>query len=417
MKYSKLKEFCDLQNGYAFKSEDYVSESNTLVCRMSNIRPDATFDIKYNAKYVPDDFTIKYNDFILKDGDVIIAMTDMANDPRILGVPTIIDTKGYNLLLNQRVGKIKTIDLTKIHLPYLKVALARRENKSYFKKFAGGGLQLNVGKNDILNLKIPLPSIPDQIHIANLLSKAENLISQRKESIRLLDEYLKSTFLEMFYSNPLAEKWSEVKFEALAAKKKGSMRSGPFGSSLLHSEFSETGDVKVLGIDNVVKNRFEWKRNRCISNEKFQELKRYQVFPNDVLISIMATLGRTAVVPQNIPICINSKHLAAITLDLNIANPYFVSYAFYNHPSILKQMSNSVIGAIMDGLNLTIIRNINLKCPPIELQTQFAQIVEKTESLKAQYQQSLQELEQLYGSLSQRAFKGELTVKNSSLGI
>ena len=53
--------------------------------------------------------------------------------------------------------------------------------------------------------------------------------------------------------------------------------------------------------------------------------------------------------------------------------------------------------------------------PPIELQTQFAQIVEKTDALKTQYQQSLQELENMYGSLSQKAFKGELSVKENNL--
>jgi type I restriction enzyme S subunit len=54
------------------------------------------------------------------------------------------------------------------------------------------------------------------------------------------------------------------------------------------------------------------------------------------------------------------------------------------------------------------IAKISIPVPPFELQTQFAQIVEKTEALKTQYQQSLQELEHLYGSLSQKAFRGEL---------
>ena len=281
----------------------------------------------------------------------------------------------------------------------------------YLKRKATGATIMHINRKSLEQLEIPDLEIDDQLHIANLLSKAENLIVQRKESIRLLDEFLKSTFLEMFYDNPETIEWDEVKFEELAEKKKASMRSGPFGSSLLHGEFTETGDVKVLGIDNVVTNRFTWKRNRCITSEKFKELKRYQVFPNDVLISIMATLGRTAVVPKDIPLCINSKHLAAITLNKEIANPYFVAYAFHSHPLIVRQMSNNVKGAIMDGLNLTIIRRIKLKQPPIKLQNKFGEVFEKTEALKTQYQQSLQELENLYGSLSQKAFRGELSVK------
>ncbi len=61
------------------------------------------------------------------------------------------------------------------------------------------------------------------------------------------------------------------------------------------------------------------------------------------------------------------------------------------------------------------LKMMKLPILPIELQTQFAQIVEKTEALKTQYQQSFQELENLFGSLSQEAFRGELSIKDESL--
>lgn len=102
----KLSEICDLQNGYAFKSTDYVEVSNTLSCRMSNIRLGGIFDIEYNSRYLPDSFSEKFKNFLLKDGDLVIAMTDLANDPKLLGVPTLVKTGGKNILLNQRVGKL-----------------------------------------------------------------------------------------------------------------------------------------------------------------------------------------------------------------------------------------------------------------------------------------------------------------------
>ncbi len=78
-------------------------------------------------------------------------------------------------------------------------------------------------------------------------------------------------------------------------------------------------------------------------------------------------------------------------------------------------MTNNVKGAIMDGLNLTIIRKIKMKLPPVEHQNVFGEIFEKAESLKTQHQQSLQELENLYGILSQKAFRGELNLKDEGL--
>jgi type I restriction enzyme M protein len=165
--YVKLKTLCDLQNGFAFKSSDYVTHSNTLNFRMSNIRPNGILDLQHNEKYLPDEFVKKYKDFILKDGDVVIAMTDMASEVKILGVPTIIKTDGRNLLLNQRVGRFKDIDFSKIYIPYLKWVLSSNSVKEYYKSLGGGGLQINIGKNDILSLEIPLPSIKEQEFIVN----------------------------------------------------------------------------------------------------------------------------------------------------------------------------------------------------------------------------------------------------------
>ena len=198
MEYIKLKDICDLKNGYAFKSSDYVEKSDVLNCRMSNIRPNATFDAEYNPKYLPNDYAEKYKEYLLYDGDLIIAMTDLANDPKILGVPTIVYTNGYKMLLNQRVGKLLLLNERPIKKKYLKYALSVPQNRGYFKKFAGGGVQINIGKAEILNIDIPYCDIETQNKIVEILDKAQSLIDKKKEQIKLLDELVKSRFIEMF---------------------------------------------------------------------------------------------------------------------------------------------------------------------------------------------------------------------------
>lgn len=346
-----------------------------------------------------------FEKFYLQDGDILMSHINSVSH---LGKAAIYEKRNEKIIHGMNLLCLKA-DKKVLFPKYAFYFFTTTQFRDSIKKITKKSVnQASFNITSFYDIEIPVLLLLDQIHIANILGKAEKLIAQRKESLRLLDAFLKSTFLEMFCTNKEIESWHETSFGKLVEQKKVSMRSGPFGSSLLHGEFSETGDIKVLGIDNVVNNRFEWKRNRCITLEKFQELKRYQVFPNDVLISIMATVGRTAVVPENIPISINSKHLAAITLDKETLNPYFVSFAFQTHPTILKQMKNSMKGAIMDGLNLTIIKSIKFKHPPIHLQNQFASIVSKTETLKKQYTASLRELENLFGVLSQKAFKGEL---------
>lgn len=274
--------------------------------------------------------------------------------------------------------------------------------------FQGSGLK-HISKGYISKIKIPLPALDDQIRIANILTLVEKLIAKRKKSINVLDDLLKSNFLEMFGpSNKDFLSWPIVMIKDLAANHKGAMRTGPFGSSLLHSEFSATGDVAVLGIDNAVQNKFAWGEKRFITKARYSELSSFRIFPGDVIITIMGTIGRAAVIPDDIPLAINTKHLAAITFDRQKANPKFIAYSFHASPYIKNQIACKNRGTIMNGLNLGLIKETKLSLPPIELQNQFAAIVEKVESLKSKYTASLTELENLYGSLSQRAFKGEL---------
>jgi len=163
---TKLSRFCDLKNGYAFRSGDYVESSAVLNCRMSNIRPDGGFDAEYHPKFLPDEFWDRYKEYRLKDGDVIIAMTDMANDPKILGVPTIVKTNGKRFLLNQRVGKLTFYNTECINNVYLMFVLSQKHIRQQLVKNAGGSTQINVGKPAILGIEFFVPPMELQEQFA-----------------------------------------------------------------------------------------------------------------------------------------------------------------------------------------------------------------------------------------------------------
>jgi type I restriction enzyme S subunit len=185
------------------------------------------------------------------------------------------------------------------------------------------------------------------------------------------------------------------------------MRTGPFGSTLRHSEFVDRG-IAVLGIDNAVQNRFAWAERRFITEKKYEKFERYTVRPGDVIVTIMGTTGRSAVVPEDIPLAISTKHLAVITVDRSRVHPQFLSHAFHSDQTVLAQISAANRGAIMSGLNLGIIKRVRIRLPPLAAQQRFAYLVRTVSETRDRLSQASVEVDGLFDSLAQRAFRGVL---------
>jgi type I restriction enzyme S subunit len=288
--------------------------------------------------------------------------------------------------------------------------LSKPFHDQFMQTVAGmGGSLLRARPSEVERIEIPVPSSrTEQRRIAAILDKADAIRRKRERALTLADDFLRSAYLTIVgLKHPGYENWEPVAIESLAADKRGSIRSGPFGSALLHSEFVDEG-IAVLGIDNAVKNKFQWAERRFITTEKYEELRRYRVFPNDVIITIMGTTGRSAVVPDDIPEAITTKHLASITCDRQKILPEVLSFAIHSDPVVIEQIRAANKGAIMDGLNLGIIRQIKIRKPPLDQQRLFVNVLKKTYAAIQRMAAPTVDGSDLFLSLSQRAFRGEL---------
>ena len=368
----KLGDICDLRNGVAIKSEDYVTSSNTLNCRMSNIRPDGTFDILYNAKYLPDNFLEKYKNYLLKDGDLVIAMTDMAGDPKILGVPTVVKSNGFNIIQNQRVGKLEL--LTKnIDENYLKLVLQSKKAKNYFKKFSAGGVQLNLSKKEILNVPIILPTIEEQKKLANLFKIIENFIYLRKEELVNLHFLNKSLFSRMFGDiktndkNWEIKKLGEVVETQYGTSKKATSVVGEFPilrmNNITYSGEMDYKDLKYIELSDSEKEKFLLKKGELLFNRTNSKelVGKTGLFNLDIPMAFAGYLIR--IKPSNL---IHSKFL------LFFMNSEFMKKLLYNKAKNIVGMAN---------INAKELEDFSIILPPIELQKKFAERIEKIEKL------------------------------------
>ena len=373
----KLGDICDLRNGVAIKSEDYVTSSNTLNCRMSNIRPDGTFDILYNAKYLPDNFLEKYKNYLLKDGDLVIAMTDMAGDPKILGVPTVVKANGFNIIQNQRVGKLELL-ADNIDENYLKLVLQSKKAKNYFKKFSAGGVQLNLSKKEILNAPIVLPTIEEQKILVNLFKTIESFIYLRKTELLNFNSLNKSLFTTMFGDpfskviNKEEEKFFLKDITIINPSKKEieEIKSNLEISFITMADISEDGRINVDNIKKLedVKNNFTF----------FKE--------NDVLFAKITPCmengkgGVAKSLKNNIGFGTTEIHV--LRPISNITNSQWI-YHLTKLPLFRKDAEIHMTGSAgQKRVPTTYLANFKIKVPPIELQNKFAERIEKIEKLK-----------------------------------
>lgn len=283
------------------------------------------------------------------------------------------------------------------------------------RKFENGAAQPNLGGKSLEKFLIPLPPLEEQRRIVAVLDEALIAIAtataNTQKNLANARELFEATTRSEFETNLTSGSFKSVMVEALAASRKGSMRTGPFGSQLLHSEFADDG-VAVLGIDNAVENEFRWGKRRFITEDKFKALSRFLVHPGDVIITIMGTCGRCAIIPDDIPTAINSKHLFCISLDQSRCLPAYLHAYFLHAPDARVYLEERAQGSIMAGLNMGIIREMPVRLPSLEAQGKMVAAIEaakiSADKLTESYQKKLKLLATLKQSLLHRAFTGEL---------
>jgi type I restriction enzyme S subunit len=379
--------------GSSLKKTELV-KSGIPVAGIENVLPNE-FVKGFRRFITPAKFN-ELSDYEILPDDVLV--TTMGTIGRAAPAPTDLGRAIFDShLFRMRVDK------RRVFPPYLCYALNSDLVASQLARLARGAIMEGLNTTILRECFMPLPELPEQRRITRQLEQADRLRRTRRYALELTDTFLPAAFRDLFGTE--GDRFPSQTVEELASDSPHAIRTGPFGSQLLHSEFTDSG-VAVLGIDNAVNNRFAWDQRRFITLEKYEQLKRYTVFPGDVIITIMGTCGRCAIVPDDIPTAINTKHLCCITLDQARCLPIYLHGALLYHAFVRHQLGRATKGAIMEGLNMEIIKNLQIPLPPPDLQQKFAAVVARLDRLRAIQREALRQAEHLFATLLQRAFSG-----------
>lgn len=254
-------------------------------------------------------------------------------------------------------------------------------------------------------LEIALPPLPVQQKVAAILDAAEELRQKDKALVAKYDELTQALFLDMFgdpVTNPKG--WEKLTLKDCTSKiGSGSTPSGGKES------YQEEG-ISLIRSLNVYDNEFLYKNLAHISDVQADKLKNVTVESNDILFNITgASVCRCTIVPEDVLPARVNQHVSILRPLTQILHPLYLAH-FMISESTKKQLLRvgSAGGAIMEAITKEQLEKYKIPMPPLKLQKQFAESVKIIEEQKKIAQASALKSEELFNSLLQKAFNGEL---------
>ena len=382
----KIGDKVDISNGYAFKSSKYV-EQGIRVVRITNVQKGEIQDD--NPKFYSSDTKEELKSYLINEGDILMSLTGN------VGRVGVFPKEFCPAYLNQRVARIrvKSQDLFQKYLFYML-------NSEFFERDAifnsSGIAQLNISTKWVSEYKIPLPPLEQQKKIAAILDEADAYRQKTKALIEKYDELTQSLFLELFgdpVRNPM--RWKVVNFSDVGKLDRGKSKHRPRNAPELLGGIHpliQTGNLANCGV-------YLKEYTSTYSDIGLAQSKKW---PSGTLcITIAANIAKTGILTFDA--CFPDSVVGFIPNQKtnNLYTLFWLSF-------LQKILEETAPESAQKNINLGILRALDFPLPPIELQNQFADSVQAIEVQKAQAQASLAQAEDLFNSLLQRAFKGEL---------
>ncbi len=271
---------------------------------------------------------------------------------------------------------------------------------------AAGNAQPNSSQLKIRNMEVPLASRDEQQRIAAILDEAFDGIATAKanaeKNLQNASELFRRHLQNVFTTR--ADDWLHISLGEVCKFVRG-----PFGGSLKKSIFVSEGNA-VYEQQHAIYDQFDDVRY-FVDDAKFLEMKRFELRPNDIIMSCSGTMGRVAIVPEGITRGIINQALLKLTPSSRIKNTflkfYMESEAFQD---AVKEYSGGA--AIQNVASVKILKEIKVPLPTVNVQDRVVKeldsVMQKALRLESLYQKKLAALDELKKSLLHEAFSGRL---------
>lgn len=360
-------------------------------------------NIKNNTLVVDDNTDVVDDDAIklihkrsqIKKGDILFASIGRMGDMYIIEKEPV----GWDI--NESVFAF-TLNTNIVRQKYFYYIFKVKSTLDYLASNSSGSTFKSIKMNQLKRMVFDIPSLKEQDSIITILDKVCNVIEMRKRELGSLDELIKARFVELFgdLANPKCQ-WKKEKLVD-ACKNPDDIKCGPFGTQLSKDEYCSSG-VAVWEISQI-NSGFATQPTHFLTDEKANQLEVYSIKSGDIAMSRKGNVGRCAVFPETMEDGIIHSDILRIRVNNDLVLPVFMMYQLHYSRAVQHQIELVSSGAIMAGINVTKLKQIEVHIPPLKLQQQFDAFVAEVDKSKVAIQAALDKSQLLFDSLMQKYF-------------
>lgn len=391
----EIGSFVKLTKGISYKSEDYGDEQNgaifiTLKCFSKGGGFNQSGIKYYKGALAPE--------YLLQEGDLLIANTDLTRDGDVIGSPLLLP------LLDNRKEVVMSMDISRLDFTseetdkkYIYYTLSLPSARKFMQENSSGSTVLHLKTKNVPKLKVWLPADKEiQITISKILTSIDRAIAQTEALIakhqriktglmqdlltRGIDEHgqLRDPSTHRFKSTPLGmipEEWEVSNIGKISHRVTS-------GSRWWARYYSDTG-AKFIRIGNLTREHVNLRLQNIqhVQPPDSSEAKRTVLETGDLLISVTADLGIIGIVPSDLGEAYINQHIALVKLDKEKINPYFIGNLLsgFQAQKYFSLLNDSGAKA---GLNLKAISAFPVVFPSDKKeQDRMAEIIQKTDGI------------------------------------
>ncbi|MBD5471104.1 MAG: restriction endonuclease [Lachnospiraceae bacterium] len=392
----RLEEICTVfADGDWIESKDQSDEGIRLV-QTGNIGEGIYFEKESRAKYISEDTFLRLKCTEIFSGDILVSRL-----PEPVGRACIIPEKKERMItaVDCTICRPNESIVNKEYLCYF------MRSDAYYNRLLGnvtGTTRKRISRKNLGNVELHIPSKDEQGNVVKKLNCLVKAIDSRKKELELLDNLIKSRFVEMFGDpeiNPM--RWNIVTIGKVILNSE----SGWSGNGKQREKLP--GEIAVLKVSAVTKGYFIPKECKVLDDQK--NIKKF-VYPQkgDLLFSRANTkemVGSTAIITEDYPELILPDKLWKIRFT-NSTNVFYMKYILSSR-TVREKFSAVSTGTSGSMYNVSMekFRAIKIPLPPIDLQEQFAAFVHQVDKLKVANILKV-DIDIIYGSIEKsRQFK------------